>query len=161
MSIEARKKLVNSANTYFQHESQKSDLLNVNMTRTELIALALELIEKGHIIEFTAVRSDHRDDSSLGPASHARGAAFDCWPLVSHEAGKYADAVSPQMSRFLHDALTSKWTAQVGISVGDDKTTSDVLASISYVTFPEDGHLFPDQGGDHIHLGAQYPLPFP
>lgn len=155
MSIEARQRLVNAKSIFFQHDSQREDFLNVNLVRTETIALALALLERGHILEITSVRSDHHDDSALGKYAHARGAAFDCWPLAQHCARTYADAVSPQMTSFLLDALRSKWLAQVGLAGSAD--APEVLAAIGYVSYPNDGHLFEDSGADHIHLSAIYP----
>ena len=66
MSIQARDMLVNGPNTRFQRQSQRNDLLDPGRTKTQLIALLIELTTKGHIILFTAVRSDHHDDSGLG-----------------------------------------------------------------------------------------------
>jgi hypothetical protein len=155
MSVEARQKLVNSKSVFFQNNSQKSDLLDVHCVRTEIIALALELIAKGNILEFTAVKSDHHDDSYLGPFCHFNGAAFDCWPLVSHRAGDYADAISPQMQKFIRDVMASQWTAQCGLAGTAD--CQELIAAAGFITYPATGRLFPDDGADHIHVGAHYP----
>lgn len=155
MSIEARQKLVNSPNTFFQHESQRTDFLDLHIVRTELVALVLELIDKGNIIEFTAVCSDHHDDSCLGPFCHRYGAAFDCWPLKTRKAGDYVPSAGDLMHKFLKDVFASKWTAQAGLA-GTAQDQSNIAAA-GFVVYPINGRLFPDDGDDHIHVGAHYP----
>ncbi len=155
MSIETRHLVVNSANTYFQRSSQKANLLDAKIVRTETIAMILELIQKGHIIEFTSIWSDHHNDSNLGRFSHFNGAAFDMWPLKSHHAGDYADVLGPQMGTLIRDIMASRWLAQCGFAGAAD--CDELKAIAGYVDYPENGRLFRDSGGDHIHVGCLFP----
>lgn len=93
MSLQARQDLVNKL--VFQRDSEKSDLMDPNMTQTTLIALLLDLVNKGHHIEITAIRTDHSDDSSLGLHCHHNGYCADLWPLGSTAPGDYLDASNP------------------------------------------------------------------
>lgn len=146
MSIEARKALVDHPHTFFQAQSQRDDLLDPNKTQTTLIAILTDLVNKGHIIEFTAIRTDHRDDSGLGFHCHAHGFCADCWPLASATAGNYLDANDPRFVKFCHDAGFDPYEHQVGLA-GSAWTHADVIAAGSGV--------FHDDGGDHVHLGAR------
>src|SRR5580704_16792274 len=101
MSQEARDVLVASPHTFFQADSQRTDLENEVITQTGLIALLTELLEKGHILEFTAVKTDHHDDSNLGLHCHFNGYCADLWPLASATAGDYLDAGDPRFQAFL------------------------------------------------------------
>lgn len=145
MSIEARNRLVASPNTFFQRVSQKVDLASVELTKTDLIALLLELIGKGHILEFTAIKSDHHDDSALGLHCHFNGYCADLWPLASRTAGDYLDADDPRFLVFLRDLALSQYLYQVGLA-GTAWTSANAVAS--------GGSVFHDDGEDHIHVGA-------
>lgn len=154
MSIEARQALVNSANTVFERDSQRSDLLDPSKTNTNLIALLGNLVEKGHIIQFTAIHSDHHDDSGLtaGPL-HLRthqggpegGYAADCWPLASTQPGDWLDASDSRFIAFCHDVGFDPFEAQRGLA-GSAFTHDAVIAAGPGV--------FQDSGGDHIHIGV-------
>lgn len=146
MSIEARQALVNSPRTFFQSQSQRDDLLDPNKTQTDLIALLTDLVGKGWNIEFTAIRSDHHDDSVLGEHCHAHGWCADCWPLKSSRAGDYIDANDPQFARFCNDAGFDPSEYQEGLA-GTAWTHANAVAAGSGV--------FHDDGADHIHLGAK------
>ena len=146
MSQEARQNLVDSPNTIFQHDSQRADLLDENKTQTQLIALLSDLVSKGHIIEFTAIRSDHHDDSGLGFHCHAHGFCSDCWPLASTKPGDYLDASDPRFVQFCHNAAIDPYEYQEGLA-GSALTHAAVIAAGS--------GFFTDDGGDHIHLGAK------
>lgn len=145
MSIEAREALVASPNTFFQADSQRSDLLDPAITQTYLIALLTALVEKDHILEFTAVKSDHHDDSALGEHCHFNGYCADLWPLASEKAGDYLDANDPRFQAFLRDVDASTWLYQVGLA-GSAWTSENAVAA--------GGKVFHDDGADHIHLGA-------
>ena len=146
MSIEARDRLVASPNTFFQQTSQKVDLASVELTQTDLIALLLtELVGKGHILEFTAIKSDHHDDSALGEHCHFNGYCADLWPLASRQAGDYLDAEDPRFQAFLRDVSASTWLYQVGLAGSAWISQNAVAAGDS---------VFHDDGEDHIHLGA-------
>lgn len=146
MSIEARTRLISSPNTFFQHVSQKIDLASVEKTNTDLIALLLELIGKGHILEFTAIKSDHRNDSALGTHCHFNGYCADLWPLATHADGDYLDAGDPRFAAFLADVARSQYLYQVGLA-GSAWTSTNAVAAGDTV--------FHDSGPDHIHLGAK------
>ena len=143
MSIQAREKLV--VQLVFQRDSQSTDLLDVNLTQTELIALLLDLTNKGWHIEITAVRSDHSDDSALGLHSHANGYCADLWPLASATPGDYLDASSASFRLFLADAADSSWLYQIGLA-GSANTPENMAAA--------GPTAFADDGADHVHLGA-------
>lgn len=149
MSIAARKALVASPNTIFQRDSQRSDLLDPTKTQTELIAALRFLIGAGHIIEFTAIRSDHHDDSGLNPTgvgTHARGWAADCWPLASTSPGDYVDAGDARFAAFLQDCAKMPFLFQIGLGGSADTSANQAASGDT---------CFSDNGGDHIHLGTQ------
>lgn len=150
MSIQAREQLVNHPHAIFERDSQRADLLNPALTQTELVALLLDILGKGHIVLFTAVRSDHHDDSGLNPApphvgTHAGGFAADTWPLASTRATDFLDASDSRLQSYLRDAAQSPWLLQIGLA-GSADTAQDRAAAGSTV--------FSDGGADHIHLGA-------
>ena len=70
MSQPTRDALIASPRTFFQDDTQRADLHDDQVTKTELIALLTELVGKGHVIEFTAIKTDHHDDSNLGEHCH-------------------------------------------------------------------------------------------
>lgn len=146
MSIDARKALVEHPHTIFRSQSQRDDLLDPNKTQTTLIAMLTDLVNKGHIILFTAVRSDHGDDSGLGFHCHAHGFCADTWPLASPRDGDYLESSDPRFVRFCHDAGFDTYDHQVGLA-GSAWTHADVIAAGSGV--------FHDDGADHVHLGAR------
>jgi hypothetical protein len=83
MSIQMRESVV--AELAFSDDTQKSDLLNPDLTNTNLIAALAQAVfpaphGQGHRLLITSVRTDHSDDSALGPHCHARGFAVDLWP---------------------------------------------------------------------------------
>lgn len=145
MSIQARQALVASPNTIFQKQSQRDDLLSPETTQTGLIALLSELVDKGHIIEFTAIKSDHHDDRDLGNFCHYNGYCADCWPLASTNAGDYLDAQDLRFQKFLEDAASSQCLHQIGLAGSADCEADREAAGPT---------VFDDDGGDHIHLGA-------
>ncbi len=145
MSAQARAALVDSPKTLFQTDSQRADLLDENATQTTLIALLSELIGKGHIIEFTAVKSDHDDDSNLGRHCHYYGFCADCWPLSSATPGAYLDATDSRFTQFVADAAASRYRWQIGLA--GSAWTADAIAAGGAT-------VFQDAGADHVHLGA-------
>lgn len=146
MSVEARQTLVAHPNTIFRSDTQRQDLLDPNKTQTYLIALLTYLVEKGHVILFTAIRSDHHDDSTLGVHCHANGYCADVWPLASTNATDYIDAGDSRFEAFLRDAATSVALYQIGLAG----------SAATQVNFAAAGPTaFQDSGADHIHLGAQ------
>lgn len=148
MSEQARQDLVDSRNVVFERDSQRLDLLSTNTTETGLIALLIELTGKGHIIEFTAICSDHRDDSGLGLHCHSYGYAADLWPLNSDQPGDWMSASNPRFAQFLRDAAASQYIYQIGLAGSAWTETNKVAAGDT---------CFEDDGADHIHLGATNP----
>ncbi|MHB1798056.1 MAG: hypothetical protein ACYCUI_07090 [Vulcanimicrobiaceae bacterium] len=145
MSAEARAALVASPNTIFQADSQRADLLDENVTQTTLIALLGELVAAGHIIEFTAVKSDHHDDTALGQHCHFNGFCADCWPLASTSPGDYLAASHPRFTSFIADAAASTYRWQIGLA--GSAWTGNAIAAAGVTVFHDDG-------ADHVHLGA-------
>jgi hypothetical protein len=143
MSIEARQGLCDRL--AFQDDSQRSDLMNPNLTQTDLIALLIALAEDWNI-EVTAVRSDHHDDSALGEHSHANGWCIDLWPLASAAAGDYLDAGDPRFAAFLEDVAKQPQLYQIGLA-GSAWTSANAVAA--------GGTVFHDDGADHVHIGAK------
>lgn len=140
MSQAARDALVQKL--VFQRDSQRADLLSSNRTNSTLVALLGELVAKGHVLEITAVRSDHHDD---GPRGHAGGRAADCWPLATSKPGDYLDAGDPRFRALLSDAAASRWIFQIGLAGAADSHANRIAAGTT---------CFEDAGGDHVHLGS-------
>lgn len=145
---DTRKALLLHPHTFFQSASQWQDLLDAGKTQTWLIALLTDIVNKGHIIEFTAVKSDHHNDSGLGTHCHFNGWCVDCWPLASATPGDYLDASDARFTKFCHDAGFDPHEYQEGLA-GSAYTHDNVVAAGSGV--------FQDDGGDHVHLGAKAP----
>lgn len=142
-----REMLVKSPRTVFRNDSQRADLLDPYKTQDALIALLCGLaLERGYFILFTAIRTDHGDDSGLGYHCHAHGFCADVWPLHSENATDYVDASEPLFQQFLRDAARSAYIHQIGLA-GSAYTVGNIAACA--------GRAFQDDGGDHVHLGAQ------
>lgn len=125
-----RNELVNKVR--FTNPSQKSDLLNANLTEPNLILALLHEVHKGRRILITSVRSDHDDDSGLGPHGHARGFSADIWPEN--------EAVLPA---FLQDMCSDNpWVTRVGRGGAAQRCAVN----------PHDIIMFDDNLTDHIHL---------
>jgi hypothetical protein len=129
----------------FQDESQQTDLLDIQKTKTELIALLLDIVNAGFILEITAVKSDHHDDSALGEHCHFNGFCADLWPLNSNNPGDYMDASDPRFRKFLSTAAASVWLYQIGLAGSADTPANKEAAGST---------VFDDDGADHVHLGA-------
>lgn len=125
--------------------TQETDLMNPDLTHTELIALLQGLLQQGFFIEITSVRSDHSDDTGLGEHSHGNGWCVDCWPLASFTAADYLDASDPRFQAFLKACAASPWLYQIGLAGSADTNANHVAAGPT---------VFSDDGADHIHLGA-------
>jgi hypothetical protein len=138
MSLEMRESLV--SRLFFQDAESKSDLLNPDLTSTNLIQILIDLVNLGHFIEITAVRTDHHPDGYLGIHSHQAGRAVDCWPLNSPTPGDYCD----DLTSFLNDLRKVPGIAQVGLG-GSAYSVSNMfkLGSLG----------FRDDGQDHVHIG--------
>jgi len=148
MSIEARQALVDSGRLFFQRDSQRADLLDPNVTRTELIALLSYLVDKGHHLELTAVKSDHHDDSDLAPSgvgTHWCGWAADFWPLTGPKPGAYVDAVTQTFRDFLGDLAGAPYRLQTGL--GGSANLPENLAAAGDASFS-------DGDEDHVHGGT-------
>lgn len=140
MSIQVRQELISKL--VFQSFSQSLDLLNPDVTNTYLVEGLHHIVNNGWILEITAVRSDHHDDSMLGKWCHFNGYAVDCWPLKSNHAGDYYDAGDPEFSKFLSQLPNVPGIKQVGLA--GSAALSSFLAQSLY---------FQDDGADHVHIG--------
>ena len=155
MSSGPRRALVDSPNTFFQSDTQRSDLLDETLTDSALIALLTYVcIEKNWPVEFTAIYTDHHDDSGLssGPpyngvhhAPNVPGKAADCWPLNSQKAGDYTDAGATRFADFLRDVAAAPYRMQTGLA-GTAVTNSNMVAAAP--------NSFQDDGADHVHIGV-------
>jgi hypothetical protein len=77
----------------FKNDSERLDLLNPELTSDNLLA-ALNYISNMHSIIITSVRTDHGDDSTLGPHCHAHGYAVDFAPQNDEDVRALCSAVS-------------------------------------------------------------------
>lgn len=148
MSLATRQAIVDSPLTFFQRDSQRSDLIDPGVTQTGLIALILFLLEKGWALEFTAIKSDHGDDSALGEHCHHNGYCADLWPLASLTAGDYLDASDGRFQQFLRDCAAAVDLYQIGLAGSADTAENRNAAGAT---------VFEDDGADHVHLGAVNP----
>ena len=147
MSQAARIALV--AKLVFQDDSQKSDLLNEQLTSTNLIAALTSLVDAGHHIEVTAVRSDHHDDGP-GPGLHAGGYAVDCWPLADATPGNYLDPGTQAFRDFLAACAKAPDRMQVGLGGAAYSAANVAATGLSL----DDASVFHDDDEDHVHLGV-------
>ncbi len=145
MSAVARAALVAHPSLLLRTAVQKSDLLDVDLTQTELIAYLLYMVDHGHVLEVTAVRTDHDNDACLGRHSHANGFAIDCWFNASKTLGDYLDQGDPRFIAALEDAAKCPWNYQVGLGGAADAPADWAAAGPT---------VFEDNGEDHVHLGA-------
>jgi hypothetical protein len=133
----------------FQDDTQQSDLLNENLTQTNLIALLEQLLKLGAHIEVTAVRSDHHDDSNLAQppyiGTHAHGWAIDLWPLIDSTPGNYVDAGTETFRDFLTECARLDGLFQIGLAGSADTPENHVSAGPT---------CFSDDGADHVHISA-------
>jgi hypothetical protein len=150
LSQQARDTVVNSKATFFQAQSQVSDLENPALTDSNLIAAAQYILDGGFAFEFTAVRTDHHDD---GPTGHAGGLAFDGWPLASNAAGDYLDASDQKFKDFLVHVGKFPGLYQLGLA-GTAYSAANVIASGLPEDFAKDPCVFHDGGADHVHIGV-------
>lgn len=144
MTIAAREQLVNAL--ILDNPCERDDFLNPALTHTNLIALLLDLVNRGWHMQITAVRCDHSDDSALGEHCHANGWCVDLWPLNSFKRDDYMDANDIRFAQFLVDAAAEPMLHQIGLA-GSSITPANLTAA--------GPTAFKDAGADHIHLGAQ------
>lgn len=162
MSQQVRQALVNDPHLIFQNDQHRLDLLKEGVrgqtysgTQTELIAFLAEMLKLGHIIETTMIQTGHHDD---GPKGHAGGNGCDCWPLASATPGDYLEATDPRFAQFLFDAGKSEWRYQIGL-VGDGADSDQnfhyaIKGCVQEGNFVYGLSVFQDDGGAHVHLGA-------
>ena len=141
MSEEARQALVASTKLSFTDDQQRTDLLDVNLTSTYLIALLQWLLDNcAEAIELLAVRSDHptRD----GQWAHSGGHAVDLYP--SNWNNREREAVVA----VLKSLAQNPYCEAIGLG-GVTKSWKD------QVTWPTEHFVvFSDNSGDHIHCGT-------
>jgi hypothetical protein len=143
MSTETRELVVSKL--FFQDDTQKSDLLDPEITNTNLIAALDDLLTQGHHIEITAVKSDHRDDG-CGSGLHESGCAVDCWPLNGPNPGQYLDAGTEAFIAFLRDVQAADYVYDVGL--GGVAYTSVNMTAAGPTAFQDDSE-------DHVHIGVR------
>lgn len=162
MSQEARQRLADHANIVYNPDvtTHRSDILDRTKTNTYFIEGFLFLADAGNIIQFTAIHSDHHDDSDLNPedprhtGTHAGGLepddtptggwAGDFWFLQSRTANDWLDASDHRFCRGLTHCSQVPSLHQVGLA---GSAVNDENKHASGAT------VFIDDGGDHIHLG--------
>lgn len=159
--MEERKRVANHPSLFFQDAVQKSDLLDVTKTNTYTIAALAYLLDRGNILELTAVHSDHHDDSALNPddprhtGTHRGGVepdgtptggfAFDFWFLKSWLKNDYCAATDHQFRLGLTHCSQAPFLHQVGLA-GTAVNDENLAAAGATV--------FVDTGADHVHLGT-------
>lgn len=151
MSSQVREQIAESPHIIFRSEQQRDDIVNLRGVQTQIIALLQHLVDKGAIIEVTALKSDHRDDTERNPVpphigTHASGWAIDCWPLARVEQGAYLDAEDEQFQHFLELVSGAPWLHQIGLA-GTAWNPLNVAAAGETV--------FQDEGDDHVHIGTR------
>ena len=154
MSQEARELLTQYA--YIVDADAKNDFMDESVTNTSLIAcVSLYVLPKSLKglsipLGFTAIKTDHHDDHTLGELCHFNGYAADCWPLIAYAHYTWSDVDSEQMRDFMASLAsgTNPYLRQVGLggSVAKYLTTLDWKIQV-----------FPDGDEDHIHLGSTGP----
>lgn len=118
------------------NDSQKSDLLNPGITHDNLIQLLINCVNQGHHLLITSVKSDHGDDSGLGPHSHFAGWAVDVWP-------------SDNLLGFLQDCATrNKLVTKIGLGGSQAQALVDSFGH-------GDTIVFNDNDEPHIHLQTE------
>ncbi|GAC1422374.1 MAG: hypothetical protein NVSMB64_30820 [Candidatus Velthaea sp.] len=125
-----------------QNRIAAGDLLSAAITQTDLIALLARAVLPpedgglGYKLLLTAIRSDHGDDSALGPHSHAAGYAVDCWPQDES-----------QLEEFIEDmALKNRWVVKIGLGGSSRR----LLTTLDF----GDAIVFEDNDSDHVHLST-------
>lgn len=151
MTLQAREQLVNSGRLIFTKDTQKQDLLDPRVTRTELIALLANVVLLGNQwFQVTAVYSDHHDDTALGApplydGTHFHGWAMDGWPNASGALDDFLDARDPRFGDFLRLLPKAPYYFQTGLAGSAWTNHNRTVAG---------GGVFHDDGADHVHIGA-------
>lgn len=156
MSFAARHALVAHRNTLFGSDAQRQDLLDPSKTSTALIAaLTYISIEKNHMIRFTAIHSDHHDDSALNPVwphegthrgtPETGGFGADFWFAGSPLPDDWLEPGDHCFDQGLADLAHAPFLRQIGVSGEADTAACHALAGPT---------CFSDGGGAHIHLGV-------
>jgi hypothetical protein len=157
MSQQTRQWIVDHPHTKFR--GNEGDILDEGKTNTAVIGHVVFMLERGHIILFTAIDSDHSDDLELNPTpphegTHAGKCAYDCWPLNSPDPTDYAVPGGIVMNTFLADGGECPYTYQVG-EAGSAYTAADVKLALGKHD-PNSDFVFQDDGADHVHFGTVY-----
>lgn len=122
---------------HFANAVEKADLLDATKTHDNLIAMLAVFVGQGYDLIITSVRSDHGDDSALGPHGHSAGYAVDVWlPLFCS-------------SRFFDDAIyKNPYVTKLGLGgVFQTEYGAKRPRGIFNGTL-----VFDDNTQDHIHL---------
>ena len=163
MSLIERQRLVNHPHMFWGDEAtQKADFLKeaqpgklFSGTTSQLVALVLEQLDKGHILQATMVQTGHHDD---GPRGHAGGNGMDYWPLATPKQSDWLDASDPRFAQLLEDVGHSQWTFQEGMTGdGSDSAENFHYAEKGFIckgAYAPGVSVFEDGGGAHLHMGA-------
>jgi hypothetical protein len=120
------------AHLCFSDDTQKGDLLNASATQPNLILALLHEAHKGNKMLITSVKTDHGDDSALGPHGHSEGFSADIWPEDES-----------QLQEFMQGLCTDNpWVTRVGRGG----------SAQNYAVDPGETIVFDDNSTDHIHL---------
>jgi len=154
VSIGARIALVRpGGDLLFQQNIHRLDLLNPARTQTQLIALIEHMVDRGHVLEVTMVRTGHHDDGHNDPSgnpqgigSHWFGWAVDFWFNRSKRLGDWMDVGEPGFMTGLRDLRLAPYLDQIGMT-SDAHNDATVAAA--------GPRSFLDSGGSHLHAGAR------
>lgn len=156
MSQELRDSIVNdTAHFVFASQSQKDDINKVigyaadgtalYKTKSTLIEMIDNIRKAGFITGFTAICSDHHNDSYLGEHCHFNGYCFDGYPMNSNTPGDWMKETDPRFAEYCHIIAVDPDEWQEGLA-GAALTHDAIVAAGK--------NFFTDDGGDHIHAGA-------
>jgi hypothetical protein len=151
MSLATRQWLVDHPHTVFLRDSQRDDLLDPTVTQTELIAVLEHLVRNNWNLLFTAIVSDHHDDTAAcktGPpycGTHAHGWSVDIWPLKFPHATAFLAANDPHFQKFLSQCAELPYLLQIGLGGGADSPINQAAAGPTW---------FADSNADHVHIGC-------
>lgn len=132
--MSARSALASSPLITYRVPSDRDDLLDPAKTQEDLIAMLSIIISQGIPFEVTSVRTDHGDDSELGPHGHARGFAIDVWPADSNA-----------FATFLQNAATHN---HLVTKIGLGGAAQHFFNAFAH----GDTIVFTDNDQDHVHL---------
>lgn len=148
MSTETRIAVANNPKLVYKAQSQKDQLLNIDLTNTWLIEFLRQMcIECPRPILLTAINTDH----AKGTWHNPHGRAIDCWNADWATVGD--DKVIDVMQAAARVGKTMKPAL---IEVGLSGTAAYMK---SYVTWPTSNVFIEDYGKDNEHLHFAVGIP--